>query len=264
MNDRSRHPSDFDLERLRKDDCIGEFVFVESTGSTNDLARKLGQEPSIQLPALILTANQTAGRGRGDHRWDSSDGALTFSYVIEIPQSHENARRAGLSLVAALSVVEAVVDLTELQSASIKWPNDVLVAEKKVAGILIEQVPGNAHRLVFGIGINVNNQLDQARLPFATSLATEIGRSIDRTELLLKTLRRLERNSKEWITGNSKIIKSCNQVLAFREQDVELQTSDTVVNGICEGLDEFGQIVIADNAGRKSMYASGTLRTTKR
>ena len=264
MNDRSNHPPGFDLERLRKDVCVGEFVFVESTGSTNDLARKLGQESSLQLPALILTANQTAGRGRGDHRWESSDGALTFSYVIEIPRSLENERRAGLSLVAALSILEAIVDLTEFRSASIKWPNDVLFAAKKVAGILIEQVPGNAHRLVFGIGINVNNQIDQVRLPFATSLAKETGRSIDRTELLLKTLHRLKRNSMEWIAGNSKIIRSCNQVLGFREQDVVLQISDTAVSGKCEGLDELGQIIIRDDEGRKTMYASGTLRTTKR
>ena len=170
------------------------YVFVDVCPSTQ---RLLGDEHSEG--ALALTEEQTDGRGRLGRRWLSPPGvSLLFSLLLEPPV--ETARLPELTLVAGQACAEAIANVTDL-TPEIKLPNDVLIAGRKTAGILAEARDG---RVVLGIGVNVNvpaPDLPQRIDPPATSLLLETGREVDRVELLVELLDRLERAYDEWVAA---------------------------------------------------------------
>ena len=171
------------------------YLFVDVCPSTQ---RLLGDEHSEG--AVALTEEQTEGRGRLGRRWLSPPGvSLLFSLLLE-PRV-ETARLPELTLVAGQAGAEAIAQVTGL-APEIKLPNDILVGRRKTAGILAEARDG---RVVLGIGINVNipkEQLPQEVDVPATSLLVETGREVDRAELLVELLERLERRYDAWVTAS--------------------------------------------------------------
>jgi BirA family biotin operon repressor/biotin-[acetyl-CoA-carboxylase] ligase len=178
---------------------------VASTGSTNaDLLARATREPEAREGQVLVAEEQTAGRGRLGRTWTSMPGAaLTFSVLLR-PVTVPSGRRGWLPLMAGVAVASAVPSVTEggggagggrAVGAALKWPNDVLVGERKLAGILAEQSPDGS-AVVIGIGLNVATPAhalpaSPAGLP-ATSLLVE-GASVSREALLLEILRQLER-----------------------------------------------------------------------
>jgi BirA family biotin operon repressor/biotin-[acetyl-CoA-carboxylase] ligase len=145
--------------------------------------------------AVAVTEHQTAGRGRLGRTWEDAPGASVLVSVLLRPPQGPNVPQ--LSLVCALALTEAVEQATDL-SAQIKWPNDVMLDRRKVAGILLE---GSDDAVVCGIGLNVNQGRDQ--LPAGTrreagSLRTVTGSAHDRAELLVDLLVRLEVHYGTW------------------------------------------------------------------
>jgi BirA family biotin operon repressor/biotin-[acetyl-CoA-carboxylase] ligase len=170
------------------------YVFAEVCASTQ---RLLGDEHSEG--AVALTEEQTEGRGRLGRSWLSPPGvSLLFSLLLE--PTVETARLPELTLVAGQAAGEAIAQVTHL-TAEIKLPNDVLVGGRKTAGILAEARDG---RVVLGIGVNVNvsaPDLPQDIDPRATSLLLETGGEVDRLELLVELLDRLERAYDDWVAA---------------------------------------------------------------
>jgi BirA family biotin operon repressor/biotin-[acetyl-CoA-carboxylase] ligase len=168
------------------------YLYTEVTPSTQ---RLLGDEYSEGTVAL--TEEQTEGRGRLGRRWLSPPGAsLLFSVLLE-PQV-ETPRLPELSMVAGEACAGAIAAVAGV-TPEIKLPNDILISGRKVAGILAEAREG---RVVLGIGVNVN--VPESELPTdvdrpATSLLAETGHEIDRAELLVELLERLERAYDDWI-----------------------------------------------------------------
>jgi BirA family transcriptional regulator, biotin operon repressor / biotin---[acetyl-CoA-carboxylase] ligase len=168
------------------------YLYTEVTPSTQ---RLLGDEYSEGTVAL--TEEQTEGRGRLGRRWLSPPGAsLLFSVLLE-PQV-ETPRLPELSMVAGEACSGAIAAVAGV-TPEIKLPNDILISGRKVAGILAEAREG---RVVLGIGVNVN--VPESELPTdvdrpATSLLAETGHEIDRAELLVELLERLERAYDDWI-----------------------------------------------------------------
>jgi BirA family biotin operon repressor/biotin-[acetyl-CoA-carboxylase] ligase len=143
--------------------------------------------------AVALTEEQTEGRGRLGRTWHSPPGvSLLFSTLLE-PRV-ETARLPELTIVAGETLREAIAHTTGLDP-EIKLPNDILIGGRKTAGILAEAREG---RVVLGIGVNVN--LSQEALPeeTATSLLVEKGSEVDRVELLVEILDRLEQHYDRW------------------------------------------------------------------
>lgn len=148
--------------------------------------------------AVAVADHQTAGRGRSGRTWEDEPGAALLCSVLLRPPPGSPA--AQLSLVCALAVAEAVEAVTDL-STQVKWPNDVLLDRRKVAGILLEAVGG---AVVCGIGINVNQtpaELPRAARVPAGSLRTVTGREHDRAALLADVLDLLERRYQQWCGG---------------------------------------------------------------
>lgn len=168
------------------------YLYVEVCPSTQ---RLLGEEHSEG--AVALAEVQTEGRGRLGRTWHSPPGvSLLFSILLE-PRV-ETARLPELSLVAGQASAAAIAAVAGV-TAAIKLPNDILISGRKVAGILAEAREG---RVVLGIGVNVNvveqdlpNEVDRP----ATSLLVETGHEVDRAELLLELLERLELAYDEWV-----------------------------------------------------------------
>ena len=170
------------------------YVFVEVCPSTQ---RLLGDEHSEGT--IALSEEQTEGRGRLGRRWLSPPGvSLLFSLLLEPPV--ETARLPKLTVVTGKACVQAIGDVTGLEP-EIMLPNDVLIGGRKTAGILAE---ARAGRVVLGIGVNVNvaaPDLPQGIDPPATSLLLETGSEVDRVELLVEILNRLERAYDDWVAA---------------------------------------------------------------
>jgi BirA family biotin operon repressor/biotin-[acetyl-CoA-carboxylase] ligase len=165
------------------------YIYVDVCPSTQ---RLLGEEHSEG--AVALTEKQTEGRGRLGRTWVSPRGvSLLFSVLLEPPV--ESMRLPELTVVAGDAVREAIAAVTAL-APEIKLPNDVLIDGRKTAGILAEAREG---RVVLGIGVNVNLPAQDLPEETATSLLVEAGAEVDRAELLVELLDRLERHYDDWV-----------------------------------------------------------------
>ena len=170
------------------------YIYVPSTPSTQLLLPAEAPEG-----ALAATDEQTAGRGRLGRRWLAPAGASLLC-SLQLRPTVPSERLPELTVVASRACAEAIAALTRL-APEVKFPNDVLVDRRKLAGILAEAREG---RVVLGIGVNVNlaaEQLPQeVDLP-ATSLLVETGRELDRAELLAELLVRLEGRYDAWLNA---------------------------------------------------------------
>jgi BirA family biotin operon repressor/biotin-[acetyl-CoA-carboxylase] ligase len=152
--------------------------------------------------AVALTEEQKEGRGRLGRTWLSPRGVnLLFSLLLE--PAVASARLPGLTIVAGEACAEAIAHVTGLRP-EIKLPNDILIDGRKAAGILAEARDG---RVVLGIGVNVNvaaRDLPQEIEPPATSLLLEAGHEVDRADLLVEILDRLERAYDDWVAATGR------------------------------------------------------------
>jgi BirA family biotin operon repressor/biotin-[acetyl-CoA-carboxylase] ligase len=171
-----------------------EYLYVESTPSTQLLLA-----PEAPEGAVVVAGEQTAGRGRLGRRWLAPAGTGLLCSVQLAPRVDPQRlpELTGVSARAAAEAIEAVSGL----APEIKEPNDLLVAGRKIAGVLAE---AREERVVLGIGINVN--VAESDLPAevdlpATSLLVETGHETDRAELLVELLDRLERHYSDWISA---------------------------------------------------------------
>ncbi len=189
-------PADF-LRWTLPTSQLGKTVHVyDCLDSTNSLALALGNDP-VHHGIVVLAREQTAGRGQYGRSWHAPAGSSVLMSVVLFPPL-ELRRPALLTAWAAVSVCETIHKLTNLQAA-IKWPNDVLIAGKKVCGILIEQrTTGHADfplATVAGIGLNVTQSaamFAEAGLPLAASLASASTTAVDHETATLELVRQLD------------------------------------------------------------------------
>lgn len=178
------------VERLLRGRFGKPYLYAETTASTQ---RMLPAEATEGTTAVA--EEQTEGRGRLGRRWEApAESSVLLSIVLEPSVTPE--RLPELSLVAGRAVAAAVSETTGL-TPTVRFPNDVLIDGKKVAGILAE---ASGTRVVLGIGVNANQRADE--LPeTATSLHAETGAAVDRAPLLAAILSSLEREYDAWLSG---------------------------------------------------------------
>ena len=232
---------------------------LESCPSTNaELARRARE--GAPTGSVLVADHQTAGRGRLDRAWVTPPGAaLTFSVLLE-PHRVPVARWPWLPLLVGIAVAEGVRRLTGVD-CTLKWPNDVLVGERKLAGILVERVerPSGAVAVV-GVGLNVSLTEDDLPVPTATSLLIEGASTTDRTVILREVLRSLEALFVQWEAdrGDARLglvdsyVRRCGTL--GREVRVELPQGDRVV-GTASGIDTDGRLEVLTSQGRRILGA---------
>jgi BirA family biotin operon repressor/biotin-[acetyl-CoA-carboxylase] ligase len=231
---------------------------VASTGSTNaDLLARAVASSDTPEGQVLVAEEQTAGRGRLGRTWTSVPGAsLTFSVLLR-PASVPPARRGWLPLLTGVAVATAVRSVTGGDvNAVLKWPNDVLAGDRKLAGILAEQSPDGS-AVVIGVGVNVATAADAlpvspAGLP-ATSLLAE-GASVSRETLLLAVLGRLE----GWYLAfradpdpvRTGLLDAYRPLCATLGQTIRVELPvGRVLTGVARDIDLDGRLLIADNSG---------------
>ena len=234
-------------------------------GSTNTAAM-LAAAGGAPEGSVFLAEEQTAGRGRGAHSWESARSAGIYCSVVLRPALAPSEVLV-LALAAGLAVRAAIEQIDPRLQPDLKWPNDVFLEGKKVCGILTEM---NAEAtlvryIVVGIGINVN----QANFPTeleATSLRLAIGSESSRVELtaaLLKSLHREYRRLLEQPDARQSILRRFTQQSSWiRGKQVRIQEHGSTVEGTTEGLDERGFLKVRSSRGLQTVL-SGTVREMK-
>ncbi len=242
-------------------------VFLPEIGSTNDEAKRLAQDGAPE-GTLVITNHQTSGRGRLDRRWEAPPGSsLLMSLVFRPPLAPHEVQR--LTMVCGLAVIDAIEAETGLQ-AGLKWPNDVVVGDAKVAGILTEiGSKGNeVDFAVVGLGLNVN--LDPASLPEgllvpATSLSRELERPVARLPLLWALLRAVERRYAAVKAGHAPHVEWAERLVTLG-QPVVVSTGGAVLSGVAERVNAEGALLVRLDSGRLETVMAGdvTLRSRGR
>lgn len=253
------------IERLSaalKDLPLGGLRYFESLGSTNDEAARWAAHGGPDL-ALVVADEQTAGRGRQGRRWYTPPGAaLAFSLVLRPAEGIEK-ETALLTALGALGVSEALIDLG--LAAKIKWPNDVVVRGRKLAGVLVEaEWQGDEwSAAILGIGINVAPSSvpgDAPEVYPATCVEAELGSAIDRWDLLRSVLAGVLRWRSQ--VGAPEFIAAWEERLAFLGEWVRVggTASPPIEEGQVIGLNPDGALRLRTRDGRLVALQAGDVR----
>jgi BirA family biotin operon repressor/biotin-[acetyl-CoA-carboxylase] ligase len=242
---------------LRDDSLWRAIEIVERTESTNvDVAGAAGAGAAEGL--VVAAEHQVAGRGRLGRRWESPPrSGLAVSMLLR-PSAVPPRRWPWLPLLVGVAVRESLVESTGVE-AMLKWPNDVLVEDRKLAGILVERIDSDrGPAAVAGVGLNVSLDAGELPMPEATSLQL-LGATADRTALLIEILSRLESHYRAWTgaTGDPErlrisYVSGCATV--GQRVRVEMPDGSTLV-GRATGIDGTGRLEIDTDGERRAVGA---------
>ncbi len=230
---------------------LGEIRFFESIGSTNDEALRWAQAGARDM-SVVVADEQTMGRGRMDRPWFTPPGtALAFSVVLR-PTFDEKPHLSRLVGLAALSIAHTLQSFG--LSPQIKWPNDILLNQRKVAGVLIELVWSGEDVVcvVIGIGINVLKRAvpdtDILRFP-GTSLEDALGIPVRREKILRDVLSSFLSLRPQ--VGTDSLMNQWGEMLAYRGRQVRVEMgADQTVVGRLEGILADGSLRLRDDNGK--------------
>lgn len=233
---------------------------VSAAGSTNaDLVAAATAAPGA-LPHLsvLLTHDQTGGRGRLDRTWVAGPGrALAASVLVRVGAIPAVAR-GWIPLVAGAAMTRAVATQLPRHDVRMKWPNDVLVDGRKICGILAEVVPGDEDAVVIGSGVNTAMPAEELPVPTATSFAV-LGMVADEDALLTDYVENLDRALSALAADDraSQAVRAAVQaVCGTIGRDVRVSLPDgTTVAGRAVRLDDDGRLVVESDAGERALSA---------
>jgi BirA family biotin operon repressor/biotin-[acetyl-CoA-carboxylase] ligase len=219
--------------------------------STMDIARELARKNCPDL-TVVIAGRQTRGRGRLKRRWLSDDGGLYFTMVLRPPIPVQLSFR--VNFLASLTLAHVIREMHQID-ARVKWPNDILVNDLKISGMLSE-LETEAERLLFisiGMGINVNNDPSGAE-PGASSLKKISGREVSRKDLLARFLERFSHRMKNADFGN--VITEWKKYTVTLGRHVRIVTQREESEGLAVDVDETGALVLelADGEQKKIIY----------
>jgi BirA family biotin operon repressor/biotin-[acetyl-CoA-carboxylase] ligase len=233
-------------------------VSLAAIGSTNQEARARAQRGE-RGPLWITAAAQTAGRGRMDRSWVSPEGNLYTSLLLTDPSPFERAPE--LAFVAALGLRDAIVGAAPALAPelSFKWPNDLLLAGEKCAGILIEGDvdPGNAVSVIVGIGVNCASHPSRAAFP-ATDLHAH-GAAITPQQLFRRLSATMCRRLAQWDRGSGfpAILGDWLKSARGIGEEITVRNGGGEKHGRFVGLDQSGRLVLERPGGGVDKIAAG-------
>lgn len=230
--------------------------------STNSEAYRMAGEGGEEGEAVVAD-RQLRGRGRLGRRWLSPPGVnLYVSIILRPPIAAKNAPL--ITLMAAVATAKATKRISGLQPR-IKWPNDLLINNKKVAGLLNEMKckEGKVEFVVLGIGINVNMPLEmvpEEMRSTATSLREELGYDISRVEFLSALLREVEREYQTFLTGEpGRILRQWEEFSQMVGKFVEMRSFNEVIRGKVKGIDSNGSLLLSAPDGSERRVIAGDI-----
>ena len=247
----------FEVARGLNTKFIGKKIhYFDYLSSTMDLAMQLGMDGAAG-GSVVLAESQIKGRGRLGRDWFSPKYKGIYLSLILRPRILPAACPI-LTLMSAVSICEAVKEVIDLD-AQIKWPNDVLIHHKKVAGILTEMNAevDKVNFVVIGIGLNVNND-KKSLIAQSTSLKEQKGEQVQRILLLQELLRRIEKNFNLLETkGNQSIIDKWRNFSLTLGKRVKIYCQDKHLEGQAVDIDKDGGLLIRKDSGIIQKVMSG-------
>ncbi|MGE5380625.1 MAG: biotin--[acetyl-CoA-carboxylase] ligase [Methylocystaceae bacterium] len=238
------------------------YIYLEEVGSTNTYARELAAS-GYPEGTVVVAESQTAGRGRRGRAWHAplSEG-ICVSLLLRPKLPLKEISRISLVTAAAVAqMLETQLGLT----ASIKWPNDIQIRGKKIAGILTEGVTDmdGVEYIVAGIGLNVNIRAEQFPEEFrdrATSVLAELGRPYSRGKLLQSLLAHFESSYQLLLAGGfGDILKEVRKRSTVIGHEVHLDAVNGFVTGLAVDIDDNGFLVVRDDSGAMQTVMSGEI-----
>jgi len=234
-------------------------ICYPSLTSTMEMAKQEAQQGAVE-GTVVITDEQTAGRGRIKRVWLSPKGNIALSVILYPSVAY----LPSLIMLASLAVVHSIEAVTGLKS-QLKWPNDVLINGKKVCGVLIESnVRGDiVDYAIIGIGVNVNLRLyDFPEIqPTATSLSDELGGDVSRLNVIRCLLVEIERLYLTLLAGGS-IYQEWRDSLVTLGRRVQVKSGETIYEGIAESVARDGSLLLHHSDGSLTKIVAGdvTLR----
>lgn len=231
---------------------------LTEAGSTMEPARCLAADPAARLPAVVIADRQTDGRGRRGATWWQPAGGLAVSLVIDAARDRGGVKPTW-SLACGVALAETIAALEPAVAARVRWPNDVEVGGRKLAGILVESAVDG--RAVFGIGVNTSGRIDDAPEALRHRIVTlpEItGRPLPRQRLVAALVPRLLDLLATLAREPRALGRRYRPLCSLTGSQVEVHVGDTVHAGTCRGIEDGGGLVIETAAGR-TVVRSGSL-----
>lgn len=232
-------------------------LWLEDTDSTMNDAARLA---SIGAAAgtVVGAERQTAGQGRHGRNWHSPrNSGLYFSIILRVPLPPD--QLPIVTMAVGLAVAEAVTQSTGV-AVDLRWPNDILIADRKLCGILIQQ---HHDALICGIGINVNqNSFPEEIAPIATSLRLAGGREFAREPILVEALQAIDRHLEILLhQGKDSILRLFSSASSYVSgRRVVVEQGDKQMRGKTCGLDGSGFLILEQDDGTRTLILAGGVR----
>ena len=263
-----KEKSQLSLEKIRnglETSFMGQKIFYfEEAASTNDLAKELAGK-GVEEGTLVVAETQTHGKGRLGRRWISPRGGIWFSVILRPAVGSKDAPK--IVFMAALAIAKTIRKMLRL-TAKTKWPNDVLVHNKKVCGLLAETSisDDNINFVVLGIGINANvdtNAFPKELTGSLTSLKKEAKREIPREEFLQALLKEMEHYYNDFTRGRfARILEEWKSLTDMIGKDVEVVSFDERFEGKAIDVDQDGALIVRleDESVKRVFSADASIR----
>jgi len=253
--------------RLGKTNVIGREIQVfEETTSTNDVIARLARG-GVKEGIVVFAEAQSNGRGRLGRQWISpARKGLWFSVLLRPNITPQAATQ--LTVASAVSLARAITVQTGIRP-DIKWPNDILIRGKKVAGILTEMNAELDHvrEVILGIGLDVNleaNEFPADLRKIATSIRIESGQLVDRAGLAVAILRELDRDYEHIKRGEFDIVaEQWQEYCTTIGAQVSIRVGDRVIRGRAEALDADGALLLRGQHGHLERIIGGDVTMEK-
>ena len=232
-------------------------IVLKSTDSTNSELKRLARDGE-QSGTVVCAYTQTAGKGRFGRQWQSDKGGLYFSFLLkaDLPPSHI----ASITLASGYAVCLAVREHTGLD-VRIKWPNDIIIDNRKICGILTEMAAQSDRMdyIITGIGINVNNAVFPEEIRHkATSLFIETGKMTDKSDFFLTVLKYLDKVLTSFLVSISlEDMENFKKLCATLGREVYVQRGDNTLTGTAVDITPFGELVIETQEHKTVSISSG-------
>jgi len=222
-------------------------------------ARELAVDPACRLPAAVVADRQSLGRGQRGARWWQAPGSLAVSVVVDAGAVDLSAPPAVWSLACGVALAESVAILAPNVEPLVRWPNDVEVAGRKLAGILVETTPGG--RAIFGIGVNTTGSCREAPPPLDRKIVTLpdlTGNMLPRETLLVEFLPRLFQLLAATAIDVEAFVSRYRSRCGLDGHAVTVYRGPQQLTGICRGIASDGTLML-DTAGGRVSVSSGSL-----
>lgn len=237
----------------------GQIIRLSVVNSTNIYTTGLLSQSDIGEWVTVVADSQTGGKGQRGRSWDSEYGKNLLCSTAIRPHFLKVHEQFMVSAAASCAIVNTLLDLG--LKAQVKWPNDIIIGGKKVAGLLIENQLEQQHIewSVVGLGLNVNQRSFNVYPWPATSLANELGKEVDLDELLSSF--RSQFQSALALAQNARLslIQAYNDLLLYRGEEVQFLEKGRVYRGKLKGVTLLGEIVLDTAAGEKK-FVNGEVR----